>query len=666
MGGKPVKPADPIACPGCPECEFCDIFDDADCETFLNNEFITQAGTASPVAHQNHWEFDFKDALKFVFSDCKEKTGKDTSALLPFCNMSLSRDECTENRKLDGRDVELVSKPYEDDCVSALCTQGGSTQFVDRFDTNMFKTEDCTGGDIRKYLDKIQEYTTDKTNASNNTIISKEKLKVNDMKFYNKWNDAWDNDKSAAQQAVLVDKNTCLIALRNTKCKINNDGTTTELLGIGKNNCTAQRGAWTSVENTGTHVESNLARCNKHLAIAEDTLATKKNTMRHLRALHVMRGDIRDCNNRASCYWDDYACVEEYSDVWDKPCNPHTGIQRRTFTKRDPNSTCDPQHSEQNCNVDCIQTQDVLTDNQTICNTTTGRRLVSRLSPYQQRWHGGKECKPAEEYEDCDVDCEGTWSGWTCDESTGIQTRIYNVTVNHKNNGVKCPSTPEQKVCDVDCEGTWSGWTCDESTGIQTRIYNVTVNHKNNGVKCPSPEQKVCDVDCEGTWGNWTGCNCGSTNETRSWTTTVTRRNNGNQCDGGGTQSRSCTDELSILEVLAVDVEYGTGKTGAAYVGCQNKTKKGKKCANWNNVELTVNKDGFKIKPFSKWAGTVHNKMYHNKMYDSSVHNYCRNPRPFNNLNTSSASQNNEFLDTIWCYVKNGTRYTPETCNLLN
>ena len=87
MGAKPAKPAEPaepIECPGCPECEYCEVFDD--CETFWNNEFIDQAG-ASGDAQQNEWRYDYTQALEFVQAECTHKTGKDTVANLPFCNM---------------------------------------------------------------------------------------------------------------------------------------------------------------------------------------------------------------------------------------------------------------------------------------------------------------------------------------------------------------------------------------------------------------------------------------------------------------------------------------------------------------------------------------------------------------------------------------------------
>jgi len=277
MGAKPAKPE----CPTCIACESC--ANDFGCETFLNNEFIAKAGT-SGVAQQNHWEFDFKDALKFVFSDCKEKTGKGTSALLPFCNMSLSRDECTETRTLPGKkegkrkDVTITSMPYEGDCLSKLCTQNGSD----------FEKPKCTAGKIHEWT--IQREAHESTLSSKIKEIAGLKLSMLSLpKFVKEWESEWNADEMAAEDSIALKIATCNDVLSG-ECIVN--GSTRH--NYSKSTCDGASGDWASTQKVLAK-ETNLSECERQLEIRKAKRDTARQNMYRayaINAMHVERGVV--------------------------------------------------------------------------------------------------------------------------------------------------------------------------------------------------------------------------------------------------------------------------------------------------------------------------------------------------------------------------------------
>ena len=622
---KPAKPAEPIACPGCPECEYCEVFDD--CETFWNNEFITQAG-ASGDAQQNEWRYDYKKALEFVQAECKHKTGKDTVANLPFCNME-NDDDCTETRTLGGEEVQLTSIPHEADCVSALCTQGGSTQFVKWFDPVKFEASKCTGGSIRELVVAIQDANAAKALSESNAEMSEEYLNTARKTFYDHWSAAWDTDKVEAQDTVLDDNATCLIPLQSTTCAIKNDNATTTLSGIDKADCDNQGGVWDTVENTDTQIESNLARCNAEETRLQPIRKEEVIRTRRLLALYAMHKDIGGVTWTGS----EVTGQQGYPDlVIDKcgkysewgACDRSTGQHTRTFTKHDPSaeqhasvpprSGCARKHSlTKTCNVDCEGAYETVSGQ--ACDKQTGQRLTERFVVTQRAWHGGQACSP-DKYEDCKVDCEVDW-------------------------------------------GVWGD--CDKQDGEKTQSYQVRVQPKNGGDACPPPRTRTCVVDCEGHWLNWTACDCGSTTRTRTYSVTVQSKNGGEVCPEE--QSESCASILAPREDLGSDRVVGSDYTfsgnttirGWGYRGCQNTTRSGRTCAKWKDHTDARGRKYFdlSIKPA---------KMEIANVWRSSDHNYCRNVRHRNH------DRGGAYRDTIWCWVEDteGSEYEAELCDPLS
>lgn len=529
-------------------------------------------------------------------------------------------DDCTETRTLGGEEVQLTSVPHEADCVSALCTQGGSTQFVNSFDPGNFEASYCTGGSIRELVVAIQDANAAKTLSESNTKMSLEYLNTARKTFHDHWSVAWDTDKVAAQDTLLADNATCLLPLQSTTCTINNDNATTTLSGIDEADCDDQGGDWATVENKDTQIESNLARCNAEETRLQPIRKEEVNRTRRLLALYAMHKDISDYGGYPD-FPRDLKCGK-YS-KWGA-CDRSTGQQTRTFTKHDPSaeqhasvpppSGCARKHSlTKTCNVDCEGAYETVSGQE--CNKQTGQRLTERFVVTQRAWNNGQACSP-DKYEDCKVDCEVEW-------------------------------------------GVWG--ECNKQTGEQTRSYQVGAQPKNGGTACPSPPTRKCDVDCEGRWSKWTACECGSTTRTRTYSVTVQSKNGGEVCPGG--ESESCASILAPREDLGSDRVVGSDYTfsgnstirGWGYRGCQNTTRSGRTCAKWKDHTDARGRKYFdlSIKPA---------KMKIANVWRSSDHNYCRNVRHRNHASGGA------YRDTIWCWVEDteGGGYEAELCDPLS
>lgn len=273
MGAKSAKPE----CPTCIACESCT--DNFDCETFWNSEFIARAG-ASGDAQQNDWRYDYNDALEFVQRDCTHKTGKDTVAHLPFCNMT--SDDCTETRTLDGVDATLTSRPHEADCVAALCTQNGSTQFI----FGDFEMPECTGGKIHELDTTLQDRKT----AYEGKIkeIADLKSSMSSLPaFLNSWESAWHDDKAAAQDSIALEIATCNDVLSG-ECTV--DGSSRQ--DYSKTTCDEVSGNWTSTQKDLSK-KTNLMECEAQVAIQEPARDRARNALYRayaINAMHVERG----------------------------------------------------------------------------------------------------------------------------------------------------------------------------------------------------------------------------------------------------------------------------------------------------------------------------------------------------------------------------------------
>ena len=81
------------------------------------------------------------------------------------------------------------------------------------------------------------------------------------------------------------------------------------------------------------------------------------------------------------------------------------------------------------------------------------------------------------------------------DTNTGTQYRDPNIISQPKNGGAVCPSRQTQN-CNVDCQYTWSVWSSCSKNGTQFRDPIVNIGDKNLGPndpnKCPSRQTQKC------------------------------------------------------------------------------------------------------------------------------------------------------------------------------
>ena len=163
---------------------------------------------------------------------------------------------------------------------------------------------------------------------------------------------------------------------------------------------------------------------------------------------------------------------------------------------------------------------------------TVGRRF--RIPTTRPAFNNGEKCderltkldtafdkdtkKPfnSNSFKDCPVNCQATWSDWTCDYSIGGKNVRNSKIINTELNGGSCnerfyedPDNPQRgKECAMDCDIKWSADYCDKSTGKLTRDGTIT-RFRNNSGACyletlgyaqnqnGKDIKGNCDVNCE-------------------------------------------------------------------------------------------------------------------------------------------------------------------------
>ena len=251
-------------------------------------------------------------------------------------------------------------------------------------------------------------------------------------------------------------------------------------------------------------------------------------------------GDFSDLKSKLQSITD-LSCPRDCTGAWGdwSICSQTTGTRTRSYVvntiAQDNGKPC-PNDETENCDIDCEYTfsgQFVPTS----CTVDTEQiQTVTITVPSK---NNGQAC-PEDKKRDCTI-CKYDWSEWNeCDSTTGRHTRSPIIAAQPVNGGTVCPNEEEQS-CPVPCQYTWGDWSeCDQQTGTRKRDPIVTVQPLNSGTACPPTESGPCDIDCEFTWGTWTPLSCtADTEATQPAIITMQPQQSGQVCPED--KKRDCT-----------------------------------------------------------------------------------------------------------------------------